>query len=263
MREKIAKNTAKKILVAPSLLSADFTRLGEEVNSICEAGADILHLDIMDGHFVPNMSFGVPIVSALHKFLKIESKIDSKQADGTSSCEAAIESKKNIESDFEFLSQKSHKIPLDVHLMVENAAKFIEYFAPFAPELISFHIEREAHAHRIIGQIKELGAKAGAVLCPQSSPALLEYLLADLDFVLIMSVNPGFGGQKFISQSIEKIRALAELKNKLNPNLLIEIDGGVCADNIKELKAAGVDIVVAGSYVFSGDYKAKIKSLKI
>lgn len=261
MREKIAKNTAKKILVAPSLLSADFTRLGEEVNSICEAGADILHLDIMDGHFVPNMSFGVPIVSALHKLLKIESKIDSKQAKSTVFSEAAIESKKNIKS--EFLAQKSHKIPLDVHLMVENAAKFIEYFAPFAPEIISFHIEREAHAHRIIGQIKELGAKAGAVLCPQSSPALLEYLLADLDFVLIMSVNPGFGGQKFISQSIEKIRALAELKNKLNPNLLIEIDGGVCADNIKELKAAGVDIVVAGSYVFSGDYKAKIKSLKI
>lgn len=242
--ENACENESKKILVAPSLLSADFTRLGEEVKSICEAGADILHLDIMDGHFVPNMSFGVPIVSALHKFLKIESK-------------------NNIESSFEFLAQKRHKIPLDVHLMVENAAKFIEYFAPFEPELISFHIEREAHAHRIIGQIKELGAKAGVVLCPQSSPSLLEYLLADLDFVLIMSVNPGFGGQKFIQQSIEKIRALAELKNRLNPNLLIEIDGGVCADNIKELKAAGVDIVVAGSYVFSGDYEAKIKSLKI
>jgi ribulose-phosphate 3-epimerase len=213
------------MLVAPSILSADFGRLNEEIIAICDGGCDLIHVDVMDGHFVPNMTIGPVVVSSV-------AKIASK--------------------------------PLDVHLMVENNSFFIDLFAPLKPEYISFHIESENHPHRVIQKIRSLGIKPAIVLNPHSTPESIEYLLEDLDMVLLMSVNPGFGGQKFINSVIEKTIALKKLINKRNPNCLIQVDGGVNDKNIHDLKNAGVDIVVAGSYVYGAkDYAQAIKSLQV
>jgi ribulose-phosphate 3-epimerase len=213
------------MLVAPSILSADFGKLNEEITAICDGGCDLIHVDVMDGHFVPNMTIGPVVVSSV-------AKITSK--------------------------------PLDIHLMVENNTFFVDLFAPLNPEYISFHIEEEKHPHRLIQKIRGLGIKPAIVLNPHSRPEDIEYLLADLDMVLLMSVNPGFGGQKFIENVIPKAKKLKELINKHNPNCLIEVDGGVNNKNIQELKDAGVDVVVAGSYVFGSDsYEETIKSLKV
>jgi len=212
------------MLVAPSILSADFGKLKEEVEAICDGGCDLVHVDVMDGHFVPNLTIGPVVVSAVAK--------------------AATK-------------------PLDIHLMVENNSFFVDLFAPLKPKYISFHIEEEKHPHRLIQKIRSLGIKPAITLNPHTPPESIEYLLEDLDMVLLMSVNPGFGGQKFIPSVIEKAKKLKELINKRNPNCLIEVDGGVNDKNIQELKNAGVDIVVAGSYVYgAADYSAAIKSLQ-
>ncbi len=211
--------------VAPSILSADFGILNDEIKAICDGGCDLVHVDVMDGHFVPNLTIGPVVVSSV-------AKIATK--------------------------------PLDIHLMVENNTFFVDLFAPLQPKYLSFHIEEEKHPHRLIQKIRDYGIKPAIVLNPHSRPEDIEYLLADLDMVLLMSVNPGFGGQKFIENVILKAKKLKKLINKINPNCLIEVDGGVNNKNIAELKEAGVDIVVAGSYVYGADdYKQAIKSLQI
>ena len=213
------------MLVAPSILSADFGNLEQEIKAICEAGCDLVHVDVMDGHFVPNLTIGPVVVEPV-------SKVSSK--------------------------------PLDIHLMVENNNFFVDLFAPLKPKYLSFHIESEKHPHRLIQKIRSLGISPAITLNPHTKVEDIEYLLEDLDMVLLMSVNPGFGGQKFIPSVIEKVKKLKELINKKNPNCLIEVDGGVSDKNIKDLKDAGVDIVVAGSFVFgSSDYKKAIDSLKV
>ncbi len=213
------------IQVAPSILSADFGNLAQDVVEICENGCDLVHVDVMDGHFVPNLTIGPVVVSAVAK--------------------AATK-------------------PLDVHLMVENNTFFVELFAPLQPEYISFHLESEKHPHRLIQKIRSYGIKPSVVLNPNTIPEELEYILEDLDMVLLMSVNPGFGGQSFIPNVIEKAKKVDAMRKRLNPNCLIEVDGGVSDKNIHLLKEAGVDVVVAGSYVFNHNNRAEaIKSLQI
>lgn len=211
--------------VAPSILSADFGRLNEEVKAICDGGCDLVHVDVMDGHFVPNLTIGPVVVSSV-------AKASSK--------------------------------PLDIHLMVENNTFFVDLFAPLKPKYISFHIEEEKHPHRLIQKIRGLGISPAITLNPHTPPEAIEFLLEDLDMVLLMSVNPGFGGQKFIPSVLERAKRLKSMIEKRNPNCLIEVDGGVNGENVHKLKAAGVDIVVAGSYVYgSDDYAKAIESLQI
>jgi len=213
------------IQVAPSILSADFGNLARDVKEICDSGCDLVHVDVMDGHFVPNLTIGPVVVEAVAK--------------------AATK-------------------PLDIHLMVENNTFFVELFAPLKPQYISFHIEEEKHPHRLIQKIRSLGIKPAIVLNPNTIPEELEYILADLDMVLLMSVNPGFGGQSFIESVLPKAKKLAQMRDRLNPECLIEADGGVSDKNIVALKDAGVDVVVAGSYVFKHNDRAEaIKSLQI
>ena len=214
------------MLVAPSILSADFGNLAREVEAICEAGCDLVHVDVMDGHFVPNLTIGPVVVEAV-------AKVATK--------------------------------PLDIHLMVENNTFFVDLFAPLKPQFISFHIEEEKHPHRLIQKIRSLGIRPALTLNPHTPPEAVEFLLADVDMVLLMSVNPGFGGQKFIGNVVDRAKRLKVLIEKYNPACLIEVDGGVNDQNIHELKEAGVNVVVAGSYVFGNKegYKHGIDSLKV
>ena len=214
------------MLVAPSILSADFGNLARDVEAICEAGCDLVHVDVMDGHFVPNLTIGPVVVEAV-------AKVATK--------------------------------PLDIHLMVQNNTFFVDLFAPLKPEFISFHIEEEKHPHRLIQKIRSLGIRPAITLNPHTPPEAIEFLLADVDMVLLMSVNPGFGGQKFIGNVLQKAKRLKKLIEQYNPNCLIEVDGGVNDNNIHQLKEVGVNVVVAGSYVFGNQegYKHGIDSLKI
>jgi len=213
------------MLVAPSILSADFGNLSRDVKAICDAGCDFVHVDVMDGHFVPNLTIGPVVVSSV-------AKVATK--------------------------------PLDIHLMVQNNTFFVELFAPLKPAYITFHIEEEKHPHRLIQKIKSYGIKAGVVLNPHTKPEAVEYLLEDLDMVLLMSVNPGFGGQSFIPSVLKKLEVLKELRDRINPECLLEVDGGVSDKNIMQLKSAGADVVVAGSYVFKHkSLQEAITSLKV
>jgi len=205
--------------IAPSILSADFARLGEDVNAVLDAGADLIHFDVMDNHFVPNLTIG-PLI-----------------------CEA--------------LRNHGVKAPIDVHLMAEPVDRLIPDFAKAGANYISFHPEASTHVHRSIGLIREHGCKAGLVFNPATPLTWLEHVLDDLDMVLIMSVNPGFGGQKFIEASIEKLRQARAMIDASGFDVRLEVDGGVKVDNIGRIAAAGADTFVAGSAIFGSDNYAK------
>lgn len=215
---------AKPIYIAPSILSADFARLAEEVGAVERGGADILHIDVMDGHFVPNLTVGPPIVEALKKVTKL---------------------------------------PLDVHLMMTNADAFIAEFAAAGADYLTVHVEACPHLHRTVQSIKERGVKAGVTLNPATSLSLLEEIVADADLILVMSVNPGFGGQTFIPSSLKKIASARQLIDRTGSPALLEVDGGVKTDNAAQVLDAGADILVAGSAIFSSrDYAATITALR-
>jgi len=211
-------------LIAPSILSADFARLGEEVKAVEAAGADWIHADVMDGHFVPNITFGPLVVAAVRRVTAL---------------------------------------PIDVHLMIENPDNYIAEFAKAGASYISVQIETCVHLNRSVQLIRECGAKPGVVLNPSTPTQFLDWILEDVDYVLIMSVNPGFGGQKFIPNSLDKVREVRRKIQSRNLSTLIEIDGGVNEDTIADIAAAGVDIFVAGSAIFgSRDYKKTINSFR-
>ena len=209
--------------LAPSILSADFSRLAEQVNEIEKAGAHLIHVDVMDGHFVPNITFGAPVMKSL-------------------------------------LGKTG--IPFDVHLMIEKPDMYIADFVTENTEYITVHQEACIHLHRTIQNIRSHGVKAGVSINPATPVCMIEEVLSDVDMVLVMSVNPGFGGQKFIPSALDKIRALDNIRKERNLDFVIEIDGGAGADNIDEILAAGTDIVVAGSSVFKkGDIDKQVKLL--
>jgi len=209
--------------LAPSLLAADFSKLYEQVAMIEKGGAHYIHFDVMDGHFVPNISFGAAVMKSL---------------------------------------LGKTKLPFDVHLMIENPDQYLEDYATENTEFITVHAEACIHLHRTIEHIKSLGIRPGVSLNPATPVSVLDAIIEDLDMVLIMSVNPGFGGQKFIPSSLKKIRELKDLKEKRNPKLEIEVDGGITTENIKTVTDAGVGIVVAGSTVFGApDIEKRVKEL--
>jgi len=211
-------------LIAPSILSADFTCLGKEVAAVETAGADWIHIDVMDGRFVPNITYGPIVVEA---------------------CKRAV------------------SLPLDVHLMIEKPESIIPDFAKAGADYISVHTETCPHLHRTLQQIRELGVKPGVALNPATPLSSIEHVADQLEFVLIMSVNPGFGGQKFIASSIEKIKSLAGLLAKKNPSAIIQVDGGVNADTIASVAGAGAGCFVAGSAIFNTpDYQHTIATLR-
>lgn len=211
-------------IIAPSILSADFTILGQEIKAVENGGADWIHIDVMDGQFVPNITYGPIIVDAC---------------------------------------KKTTDLPLDVHLMIEKPDLIIPDFIKAGADLISVHAEACTHLHRTIQMIKNANVKAGVALNPATPIEAVEWVLEEIDFIVIMSVNPGFGGQKFISSSIKKVEILAAMKEKKNPGLIIQVDGGVSNQTIADISNAGATSFVAGSYIFNAeDYKTQISLLK-
>ena len=211
-------------LLAPSILSADFSILGQQIKEVEESGADIIHLDIMDGRYVPNITFGPPVVESIRKITDL---------------------------------------PFDAHLMIVEPEKYIPDFIKAGANMISFHMDATIHAHRVVDMIKSNDVKAGVVLNPATPVNTLEEIIYYIDYVLIMSVNPGFGGQKFIPQTAEKVKKLKLLMEETNrTDILIEIDGGVNQDNVNYLSMLGVNIFVAGNAVFKGNIKENVINLK-
>jgi ribulose-phosphate 3-epimerase len=211
-------------LIAPSILSADFTQLGKEIQAVASAGADWIHIDVMDGHFVPNITMGPLVVEAV---------------------------------------RRTTDLPLDVHLMIAEPDRYIEAFAGAGADYISVQVETCPHLHRTIHQIKEAGVKAGAVLNPATALSGLDWMLDELDLVVIMSVNPGFGGQNFIPSSLDKIRRLRARIDQEGLNAMIQVDGGINIHTAAKVVEAGAHVLVAGSAIFgSNDYTAAIAQLK-
>jgi ribulose-phosphate 3-epimerase len=213
-----------RCLIAPSILSADFSRLGEEVEAVTAAGADVIHVDVMDGHFVPNITIGPLVVKAVRRVTEL---------------------------------------PLDVHLMIENPDRYLEAFAKAGADWITVHVETGYHLHRTVHRIKELGKKAGVVLNPATPLTTVEYLLGDVDLVMLMSVNPGFGGQSFIPSVLDKIRRLKEMIDERSLETGIEVDGGINPETMPQVVAAGANIFVAGSAIFGHpDYAEVIARMR-
>jgi ribulose-phosphate 3-epimerase len=209
--------------IAPSILSADFTRLGEEIQAAERGGATVIHVDVMDGHFVPNLTVGLPVVRSL---------------------------------------ARATNLPLDTHLMISEPGRYAEQFVDAGAQMVSVHIEADAHIHRTLAAIRKRGAKAGIVINPATSLSTLEEALPFADYVLVMSVNPGFGGQEFIPTSIEKVRRLRRMIEERGLNARIEIDGGIDRDNIARCASAGAEIFVAGTAVFGqGDPARSVREL--
>ena len=210
--------------IAPSILSADGSRLGEEIAAVEAAGADLLHIDVMDGHFVPNLTIGPGLVASL---------------------------------------RKTTRIPFDVHLMIENPERYIDDFAKAGSDWITVHVEAAVHLHRLVHLIREKGVRAGVSLNPATPLSLVEPILPEIDLLLVMTVNPGFGGQKFIEGMLPKIAQAKRMIRQIAPEVLIEVDGGVTRKNIRSIADAGADILVAGSSVFgSGNYTETIGAMK-
>lgn len=211
-------------LIAPSILSADFSRLGEEVKAVEAAGADIIHFDVMDGHFVPNITVGPLVLEAVRQITKL---------------------------------------PIDAHLMIDSPDLYVADFVKAGAGYVSVHVEASRHLHRSIQLIRSLGAKAGIALNPHTPVASMGYILDEVDFILVMTVNPGFGGQKFIPAAFKKVAELDQLRRDHGLSFQIEIDGGIKVENIAEVSRAGVDIFVAGSAIFqSKDYAGTISQMK-
>jgi ribulose-phosphate 3-epimerase len=212
------------IQIAPSILSADFASLGRDIAAVERGGADLIHIDVMDGHFVPNITIGVPVVRSIRRIATR---------------------------------------PLDVHLMIEQPDRYIDEFVDAGASMVSVHVEAAPHLHRTINYIKSAGAKAGVVLNPSTPVSSLDEIAREVDFVLVMSVNPGFGGQSFIPQSVEKVRRVRELLESVGSSAIIEIDGGIDRGNVSEVVAAGATILVAGNAIFSDpDPEAATRALR-
>jgi len=212
------------IKIAPSILSADFSRLGEHIKQLEACGADMIHIDVMDGMFVPNISFGIPVIKSIRKLTKL---------------------------------------PFDVHLMIEEPSRYVEDFVKAGADIITVHYETDRHIDRTINYIKSFGIKAGVALNPATPVALIKDLISNLDMVLIMSVNPGFGGQKYIKYCSDKIKEVRTLSDKYNKDIMIQVDGGVDEINIGEVVSSGANVIVAGSAVFkNNEIEKNIKALR-
>ena len=220
----LSNNSKVMKKIAPSILSADFSRLAEEIAAVEKAGADLIHIDVMDGRFVPNITIGPGVIASL---------------------------------------RKTTRLPFDVHLMIENPERYVEAFAKAGSDMITLHVEAAHHLHRTITLIRELGIKAGVSLNPATPLVQVEPILPDVDLLLIMTVNPGFGGQRFIAGLLPKIRKAGELIGAIAPDVLIEVDGGITMENISSVSEAGADIIVAGQAIFgNGDYGKTIAKMK-